>query len=105
MTVRNIELTGFHWDTGNLNKNRIKHKVENKECEELFFNKPLIVITSDPVKSKSEKRYYAFGKTNVNRLLFIVFTIRNKQIRVISARNMSKKEAAFYEEQSKKQNT
>ena len=90
-------IIGFEWDKGNLYKNFIKHKVTNGECEELFFNIPLIII-DDKKHSQKEKRYAAFGITEIGRKLTIVFTIRNKKIRIISARNMNKKERNFYEE-------
>ena len=91
-----LECTGFEWDEGNRDKNWIKHKVSNSECEEIFFNQPLI-INFDKNHSKIEIRFYALGHTDLNRKLFIVFTIRNKKIRVISARDMSKKERKIYE--------
>ena len=87
---------GFDWDNNNVNKNQIKHKVIASECEEVFFNKPLLIF-SDEKHSQAENRYYVLGKTNLNRKLFIVFTIRNNKIRVISARDMSKKERKIYE--------
>src|SRR3989344_3029106 len=87
---------GFEWDTGNKDKNLIKHNVVNKECEEVFFNQPLI-INSDSKHSKHEYRYQALGKTGANRLLFIAFTYRNRLIRIISARDQSKKERRQYE--------
>jgi uncharacterized DUF497 family protein len=41
---------GFQWDQGNIDKNLIKHKVENWECEQIFFNRPLLVL-DDPQHS------------------------------------------------------
>ncbi|NCN58284.1 hypothetical protein COW99_00400 [Candidatus Roizmanbacteria bacterium CG22_combo_CG10-13_8_21_14_all_38_20] len=81
---------------GNRDKNLIKHKVVNKECEEVFFNQPLI-INSDSKHFKNEYRYQALGKTSANRLLFIAFTHRNRLIRIISARDQNKKERRQYE--------
>lgn len=93
-------ITGFVWDDGNKDKNWNKHVVSNSECEEPFFNSPFIVAV-DQIHSKSEKRYFALGRTNTERFLFIVFTIRNDRIRVISARDMNKKEKSIYEKQRK----
>ena len=95
----NIE--GFQWDEGNIEKNRLKHKVLNFECEQVFFNEPLI-IAEDIKHSQKEKRWYVLGRTDLNRKLFIVFTIRNKLIRIISARDMTKKERKIYNEEIKK---
>jgi uncharacterized protein len=89
-------ITGFQWNEGNLNKNLLKHNVENWECEQIFFNEPLIII-ADLKHSKAEKRWAAFGKSDTGRLLTIVFTIRGSLIRIISARDMSRKEIKFYE--------
>ena len=91
-----LKCTGFEWDEGNKDKNWIKHKVSNSECEEIFFNQPLIV-NFDEKHSETEARFYALGHTDLYRELFIVFTIQNKRIRVISARGMSKKERKIYE--------
>lgn len=91
------ECIGFDWDKHNINKNWEKHHVTPVESEQIFFNNPLIV--ADDIKhSKSETRYYALGKTDRDRKLFISFTIRNSKIRVISARDMSRKERNNYEQ-------
>ena len=90
------KINGFQWDRGNKDKNWDKHHVTNSECEEAFFNSPFIVA-EDSKHSASEKRFFALGQTNDQRMLFIVFTIRINKIRVISARDMSKKERLVYE--------
>jgi uncharacterized protein len=95
MTINN-EILEFEWDEEN--ENWLKHKVGNFECEEVFFNEP-ILLSDDVSHSEIEKRYYVLGKTNDNRLLFISFTIRNGKIRIISAREMNKKERRIYNEE------
>ncbi len=90
--------TGFQWDEDNVEKNWRKHKVSPVECEQVFYNKAL--FAEDVKHSQREKRYYALGLTDDKRLLFVAFTIRKNLIRVISARNMSKKERKIYEEQA-----
>jgi len=89
------ECIGFEWDEGNKEKNWIGHQVVYTECEEIFFNQPL-VVADDILHSKKENRYYALGQTNAGRHLFISFTIRGQLIRVISARDMSRKERRVY---------
>jgi hypothetical protein len=89
--------SGFEWDEGNLLKNWEKHGVSPGECEQVFFNRPLIA-GYDEKHSQREDRFFALGHTDSGRLLFIVFTIRNDLIRVISARNMSRKERKVYKE-------
>ncbi len=91
------QLSGFQWDIGNIDKNLIKHNVENWECEQVFFNRPLLVL-EDPKHSVSEKRWVALGKTDTDRFLVIIFTKRNNLIRIISARDMNKRERSFYNE-------
>ena len=91
------ECTGFEWDQNNIEKNWEKHKVAPIECEQVFFNQPLI-IADDVKHSQAEKRFFVLGKTNLDRKLFVVFTIRDKKIRVISARNMNRKEKRSYEQ-------
>ena len=90
------DCVGFEWDTGNQDKNQKKHQVSQTECEQLFFNSPLL-IHEDVKHSDVEERFYALGKTNIERKLFIVFTIRNQKIRIISARDMNQKERNIYE--------
>jgi uncharacterized DUF497 family protein len=89
------QCVGFDWDTGNIDENWLKHKVSHAECEQIFFNQPL-VVQDDIMHSKTEKRFYAIGRTDSRRTLFIVFTVRNSLIRVISARDMSRKEREEY---------
>ena len=73
-------LVGFDWDEGNKQKNWEKHKVDYRECEEVFFNQPLLI--SDDIKhSSQEKRYYVLGQSDTGRTLFLVFTISNNKIR------------------------
>lgn len=91
------KISGFDWDEGNRDKNWIFHRVSTSECEEVFFNLPLL-LRPDPVHSITEARYFVLGQTNAGRYLFIAFTVRNDKIRVISARDMSKKERAAYGE-------
>ncbi len=87
--------TGFEWDQGNITKNWEKHDVSTGECEQIFFNKP-IIVQRDKKHSKFENRYYALGKTDADRLLFLVFTIQNDKIRIISARDMTESEIERY---------
>ena len=89
------EFAGFDWDTGNRDKN-LKHGVHAGECEQIFFNQPLVVL-DDPKHSIAEDRYVAFGRTDQGRLLVVVYTQRSGLLRVISARDMNRRERQFYE--------
>ena len=90
------ECIGFQWDDGNATKHWEKHDVSQAECEQVFFNQPL-VVKRDKRHSGAEARHYALGKTDADRLLFVCFTVRGDLVRVISARNMTSKEIRRYE--------
>ena len=87
----------FDWDKGNRDKNFIKHQVTDEECEEVFFDSRKR-IASDELHFGQEPRYLLIGQTKKLRSLFIVFTIRERKVRIISARDLSKKERKLYEE-------
>ena len=90
-------IEGFEWDDGNRDKNWVSHQVEWTEAEEAFFGTP-IIVSPDPKHSLSENRLVLLGRTLADRRLVGVFTIRHNCIRVISARDMSKKERKLYDE-------
>ena len=92
-------LERFDWDDGNSRKSASKHGVSQSEAEQVFFNDPLLVV-ADSKHSGDEKRWHALGKTNEARSLHITFTLRDsgKALRVISARDMHRKERAIYEQ-------
>lgn len=93
------KISGFNWDAGNARKNDQKHGVSMAEAEQVFFNTPLLML-EDAAHSTHEARTHALGKTHEGRALHITFTLRNAgtQIRVISARDMHRKERAIYEQ-------
>ena len=91
------QFSAFQWDRENTDKNLVKHNVENWECEQVFFNRPLLVL-DDPKHSVPEERYAAFGKTDADHFLVVIFTKRNNLIRIISARDMNTRERKVYHE-------
>ena len=94
-------IAGFEWDAGNIDKNWDKHGVSNAECEEVFFNSPLL-IRPDSSHSQDETRTAAFGRTDTDRPLFIIFMVRKNCICIISARDMKDKELEVYRDCLKK---
>jgi uncharacterized DUF497 family protein len=96
--------TGFEWDEANAPKNWERHRVSQDEAEDVFFNEPL-VVRSDVRHSKQEKRYYALGQTNRGRYLFVAFTIRRSLLRVISVRDMNRKELDAYVRHQKEESS
>ena len=91
-------IIGFEWDQGNERKNE-RHGVSMSEAEEVFFNQPLLML-EDPRHSGEELRFHALGQSHAGRALHVTFTLRAQgtQLRVISARNMHRKERAIYEQ-------
>jgi uncharacterized DUF497 family protein len=94
-------ITGFDWDEGNSQKILLKHGVTLAEVEQALLNEPL-VVTPDVQHSRDETRFHALGHTDEGKLLHLVFTLRQNGtlLRVISARDMSKKERQRYEEET-----
>lgn len=86
----------FEWNQGNVGKN-LKHNVKDRESEEVFQDEHRFIF-KDKLHSEGEERFRIIGKTKESRLLFIVFTMRDKKIRIISARDINKKEVYLYEE-------
>jgi uncharacterized protein len=92
---------GFEWDAGNSRKSADKHGVSQGEAEQVFFNAPLLVL-SDERRSTLEPRHHALGQTDAGRRLMISFTLREagRLIRVISARDMHRRDRARYEQET-----
>jgi uncharacterized protein len=94
------KITEFDSDAGNARKNE-RHGVSG-EAEEVFFSTPLLLLDDEP-HSQEEPRYHALGVTAAGRRLHLSFTLRREgtAIRVISARDMSRKERVVYEQAPK----
>jgi uncharacterized DUF497 family protein len=91
-------IEGFEWDDGNARKNLAKHGVTQAEAEQVFTAEPL--LAEDIKHSGAEARFQALGETIEGRQLHVEFTLRDsgKRLRVISARDMNRKERAIYEQ-------
>ena len=94
------DCVGFEWDEWNSGKIWEHHRVTPEEAEEVFFDDPF-VLRGDATHSTDEKRYGVLGQTASGRPLFVAFTVRKKQIRVISARDMNLKEVREYRRHEK----
>jgi uncharacterized DUF497 family protein len=91
-------IVGFDWDDGNGRKSWHKHAVSQREAEEIFLDRR-VLIADDIVHSTTERRLQALGETRAGRGLHVAFTLRYDQtlIRIISARDMNRKEGVRYE--------
>lgn len=87
---------GFEWDAANAPKIWERHEVAPGEAEQVFFNRPLVAVV-DLEHSAVEPRFLALGQTDAGRRLLVVFTFRRRLIRVISARDMSRRERKEYD--------
>ena len=92
----------FDWDDGNSEKNWDRHRVRRSECEEAFLVPPLLVV-NDPSHSHAEARFLGLGRSAAGRLLCLSFTLRGNRIRIISARDMSRKERQSYEQANREE--
>ena len=94
-------IAGFEWDAGNRGKN-LKHGVADSESEQVFFSRPLFIL-ADVRHSGRESRYHALGQAADGRCLHVTFTLRDdgQRLRIISARDMHRKERAIYEAKAK----
>lgn len=94
-------VVGFDWDEGNSRKSATKHSVSQGEAEQVFLNEPLLILEDDK-HSAGEPRFHALGRTDDGRRLHISFTLRRDAtlIRVISARDMHRKERDRYEQEA-----
>jgi len=92
-------IEGFDWDEGNIHKNKLKHDVDASECEEVFFNEPKIFFNDDEHSNKTEKRYKVLGITSNGRCLALAITLRDSKVRVIMARDQSRKERTLFEKE------
>ena len=92
---------GFDWDPGNSRKSVEKHAVTQAEAEQVFFCLKVLVL-ADIRHSLGEVRYHALGVTDDGRHLHVTFTLRGggRLIRVISARDMHRKERAVYAQEA-----
>jgi uncharacterized DUF497 family protein len=92
-------MVAFEWDAGNARKND-RHGVTQIDAEDVFFD-PRLLLVPDPRHSEREARFHALGETSVGRRLHVTFTLRSEgtRIRVVSARDMHRKERVVYEGQ------
>lgn len=69
------------------------------EAEQVFLNAPLLVVL-DREHSATEVRFHALGVSDHGRRLHLTFTLRDAdtRVRVISARDMHRKEREIYEQ-------
>ena len=90
---------GFEWDSRKAAANRRKHRVTFEEAATVFGD-PLAVVFNDEDHSIRERREIMIGHSDERRLLLVAFTEHGGMIRIISARNVTKRERRDDEENS-----
>lgn len=90
----------FQWDSGNESKSQHKHGILVSEAEEIFYDKDILPLGIQTQPLPSEIRFGVIGKTSRDKTLFVSFTIRELEIRIISTRKASKQEREIYEEKN-----
>ena len=95
LEIRALE---FNWDSVNWNKNAIKHGVSRIEIEEIFRLGMGLPLGMQIQPFIGEMRFAIVGPTYQNRVLTVVFTLRDGKIRPISTRPAHRKERIRYEE-------
>ena len=86
----------FEWDDNKAESNAVKHGITFEEAVTVFAD-PDLLFTEDTQHSQGEQREWAMGITESGLLVVVVFTMRDEQIRIISARIATKKEQQSYE--------
>jgi hypothetical protein len=94
----------FDWDQWNIQKNELKHGISTLEAESAFYDAKAIIFTDTYHSTRREQRWILYGKGMFYTILMIAFTIRNKKVRIISARKASKKQRSVYEENCTRNN-
>jgi uncharacterized DUF497 family protein len=92
-----VEIVVFEWDLWNVQKNEAKHGVSCLEAESAFYDPRYRLFVDQKHSTPSEKRYVLYGKSVEQRVLMVGFTLRGHKVRIITARQASKKERAVYE--------
>ncbi|MBN2541429.1 BrnT family toxin [bacterium] len=92
------QINGFDWKGRDLENDFTINGIHWIECEEVFFNEPLISDMENP-ELKHGENYYALGVTDSGLHLFVAFEIIEDKIRIIAARAMSDKEKKLYEKE------
>jgi uncharacterized DUF497 family protein len=88
----------FEWDPDKAKKNIEKHRVSFNEAATVFGD-PLSMTFYDPDHSIDENRFITVGLSRFGKLLIVSHTDRDDRIRIISARETTRRERKFYEEQ------
>jgi uncharacterized DUF497 family protein len=86
----------FEWDPDKERGNVAKHGIDFDEAASVFAD-PLAEWGPDKGLHTGADRFVALGWSYAQRMLVVVFTVRGKRVRIISARKPTRREAKAYE--------
>jgi uncharacterized DUF497 family protein len=75
--------SSFEWDPAKDAANQLKHGVSYFEAQSAFLDASR-AIAKDVTHSKTEERWYCFGKVE-DRIMTVRFTYRDQVIRILGA--------------------
>ncbi len=87
----------FEWDRRKAKSNLKKHDISFQEAATVFGD-ALAITFDDPDHSVNEHRFLTFGLSRTGKAIIVSHTERDKSMRIISARLMTKRERKIYEE-------
>jgi uncharacterized DUF497 family protein len=85
-----FQIEDFIWPDAIVDKIITKHRVNPEEVEAAFFNPPYKTIKAP------EGKYRLYGRSEGGRYLFVVFVWVGRQVKIISARDMTSQERRFF---------
>ena len=86
----------FEWDPKKAEANKRNHGINFYEAATIFGD-PLAITFTDPDHSHEEDRFLTFGLSRFNQMLVVSHSYRGEQLRIISARLMTRQERKIYE--------
>jgi hypothetical protein len=88
----------FEWDDEKAKANLAKHGVAFEEAATVFSD-PLSSTIDDPDHSTTEDRFVTIGRSVADRVIVVIHTDREDQVRLVSARTATPRERRAYEEE------
>jgi uncharacterized protein len=85
----------FEWDPNKAAKNTKQHHVSFDEAATVFDD-PAFITFVDEEHSVDEERYITIGFSKSGRLLMVAHTDQDGEIRIVSARQATRREEQFY---------
>ena len=89
-------MTNDQWDRNKALTNLNKHGIDFADAVSVFSDELALTIFDDRFE---EERFITIGMDILSRILVVVYTLRDDEIRLISARQATRNERRQYEEE------